>query len=57
VKTFFCLLFPDVRKSIALFDGYQDSPACPSFTSSVQLKKSVEHFCGMIQIVTSGFKD
>jgi len=57
VKEFFCLSFPNVRKSIALFDGYLDSPACLSFTSNVQLKKGVEHFCGMIQKVTSGFKD
>ena len=44
MKTLSHLLLPDVRKSIALFEGSMSSPACPSDKSHVEMQMSVEHW-------------
>jgi hypothetical protein len=44
VEVFFCVFFPDIRKSSGLFEGSEDSPACPSDKSNIKMKKGMEHW-------------
>jgi hypothetical protein len=44
MKTLSHPLLPDVRKSIAFFEGSMSSPACPSDKSRVEMQMSVEHW-------------
>lgn len=42
VAVLLCLSLPDSRVSIALFEGSQDSPSCPSDRSNMEIKMSVQ---------------
>jgi len=42
VTVLLLLMFPDVGKNTALFEGYQDPPACP-YDMSLNLKLRMEH--------------
>ena len=43
VAVLLCPSLPDSRVSIALFEGSQDSPACPSDRSNMEIKIRVQH--------------
>ena len=44
-KALFSPTTSNIRKSIALFDGSEDSPACPSDMSNIKMNMSMEHRC------------
>jgi hypothetical protein len=43
VAVLLCRSLPDSRVIIALFEGFRDSPACPSDMSNMEIKKSIQH--------------
>lgn len=39
---------PEIRKSIALFDGFQNSPSCPSDESIMNMKMNIRNWCKIL---------
>jgi hypothetical protein len=48
VKVLFLPVVRDFRKNIALFEGFQASPACLSDKNIINMKMNTEHWCNGI---------